>query len=70
MAFGGGVAVLYAFFMIVHVAYGLFFATATVCLVRGGFLWALHITGKARERRELQVAAVPAAPVDTEKVPA
>jgi drug/metabolite transporter superfamily protein YnfA len=52
MAFGGGVAVVYAFFTGAGIAYGLFFATATVCLIRGGFLWALHIANKVREQYE------------------
>jgi enediyne biosynthesis protein E5 len=54
MAFGGGVAVVYAFFTGSGIAYGLFFATATVCLIRGGFLWALHIANKVREQHEAQ----------------
>lgn len=66
IAFGGGVAGLYAFFMIVHVAYGIFFATALVCLIRGSFLWSLHFVDRAREQREAQArrmaeAAGPAA---------
>ena len=52
IAFGGGVAVVYGFFTGVGIAYGLFFATATVCLIRGLFLWSLHIVNKAREQRE------------------
>jgi hypothetical protein len=51
-AFGGGVAVVYAIFMIAHVAYGLFFATAIVCGIRGMFLWALHFVNKARVKFE------------------
>lgn len=54
MAFGGGVAALYGFFMVEHIAYGLFFATALTCLIRGGFLWALHFADKARAQREEQ----------------
>lgn len=53
-AFGGGIAVIYGFFMVAHIAYGLFFATATVCLIRGLFLWSLHFSNKAREQFEAQ----------------
>ena len=35
-------------------AYGMFFATAVVCLIRGGFHWSLHFVNKAREEREAQ----------------
>jgi hypothetical protein len=61
MVFGGGVAALYAFFMIVHIAYGLFFATAAVCLIRGGFFWALHFVNKAAQQRQAQERAAAAA---------
>lgn len=71
MAFGGGVAVIYGLFIAVHIAYALFFATAAVCIIRGGFLWALHLSNKAREQRERQAVAKASAPVDgAEKVPA
>ncbi|MEX5717400.1 enediyne biosynthesis protein UnbU [Geodermatophilus maliterrae] len=76
-AFGAGVAVTYGLLTAVHIAYGLFFATALVCLVRGGFLWALHFVEQARAQREARprehigavapvvapvVAAVPSGP--------
>lgn len=51
-AFGAGIAVVYGFLMVVHVAYTLFFATAIVCLIRGLFLWSLHFANIAREQRE------------------
>jgi hypothetical protein len=54
MAFGGGIAVVYAFFTGAGIAYGLFFATAVVCLIRGGFHWSLHFVNKAREQRAAQ----------------
>ena len=54
MAFGAGIAVAYGFFTGAGIAYGLFFATALVCLVRGVFLWSLHIVDKARERQATQ----------------
>jgi hypothetical protein len=47
--FGAGIAVAYGFFVVAHIAYGLFFATAVVCLVRGMFLWSLHFVNKAKE---------------------
>ena len=37
-AFGAGVALVYALFMVAHIAYGLFFATAIVCMISGLFL--------------------------------
>jgi len=55
--FGAGVALAYGFFTAVHVAYGLFLATATVCLIRGAFLWGLHFSNKARIKFEAEQAA-------------
>jgi hypothetical protein len=52
VAFGAGIALMYGFFMVAHIAYGLFLATATVCLIRGAFLWSLHFANKAREQYE------------------
>ncbi|MFI1780510.1 enediyne biosynthesis protein [Streptomyces rubiginosohelvolus] len=43
VAFGGGVAVTYGIMTGLGIAYGLFFATAVVCLVRGGYLWLVHL---------------------------
>ncbi|SFT35988.1 hypothetical protein SAMN04487904_101461 [Actinopolyspora lacussalsi subsp. righensis] len=51
-AFGAGVAVVYGLLTAAHVAYGLFFATTMVCLIRGGFLWSLHFSNKEREKWE------------------
>ena len=56
-AFGAGVALVYGVFMIAHIAYGLFFATAIVCLIRGMFLWGLHFANKAREQFEAEQKA-------------
>lgn len=56
-AFGGGVALMYGFFTAAHIAYGLFFATASVCLIRGLFLWGLHFSNKARIKFEAEQAA-------------
>jgi hypothetical protein len=58
IAFGGGVAAVYGILMGMSIPYGLFFATAIVCLIRGGFLWALHFVDKNRaELERLKVAA-------------
>ncbi|SDH49434.1 hypothetical protein SAMN05192558_10280 [Actinokineospora alba] len=56
-AFGGGVAMVYGIFMVANVAYGLFFATAIVCLIRGMFLWGLHFVNKAKAQFEAEQAA-------------
>jgi hypothetical protein len=56
-AFGAGVAVFYGVFMVAHIAYGLFFATAIVCLIRGTFLWGLHFVNKAKVRFEAEQKA-------------
>lgn len=56
IAFGGGVALVYGFFTGVHIAYGLFFATALVCLIRGMFLWGIHFVNRSREQFEASQA--------------
>jgi hypothetical protein len=61
LAFGAGVALVYAFLMVAHIAYGIFFATAIVCLTRGLFLWGLHFVNKARVQYEAQQATLAAA---------
>ncbi|MFI7139272.1 enediyne biosynthesis protein [Streptomyces massasporeus] len=43
VAFGGGVAATYGIMTGLGIAYGLFFATAVVCLVRGGYLWLVYL---------------------------
>jgi enediyne biosynthesis protein E5 len=63
-AFGGGIAVVYGFLTGAGIAYGLFFATAMVCAIRGGFLWALHISNKTRAQRAAQEAATREAALD------
>ncbi|WBB75815.1 enediyne biosynthesis protein [Micromonospora sp. WMMD1128] len=55
VAFGAGVAVVYGILTGASVVYGLFFATAIVCLVRGAFLWSLHLS--RRDRRDQAVEA-------------
>jgi hypothetical protein len=77
-AFGAGVAVFYGLFMVAHIAYGLFFATAIVCLIRGMFLWGLHFVNKAkaqfeaeqRAKAEAEAAAPPIAAVPDADGPA
>ncbi|EFG04718.1 Enediyne biosynthesis protein UnbU [Streptomyces clavuligerus] len=56
MAFGAGAAALYGVLTALGIAYGIFFATAAVCLVRGGYLWWLDITDR---RRQNLVVATP-----------
>ncbi|WP_033263412.1 enediyne biosynthesis protein [Amycolatopsis vancoresmycina] len=56
-AFGAGIAMMYGFFTAAHIAYGLFFATASVCLIRGMYLWGLHFSNKARIKFEAEQAA-------------
>jgi enediyne biosynthesis protein E5 len=56
-AFGGGVAAVYGLLMGFNIPYGIFFATAIVCGIRGGYLWALHFSNKAREKWEAQQRA-------------
>jgi enediyne biosynthesis protein E5 len=78
IAFGAGVATVYGLLMSAHVPYGLFFATSTVCLIRGGFLWTLHFVEKSRLAREAQLARtvgeqpspVLSGPTNRESVPA
>nr|WP_107430704.1 enediyne biosynthesis protein [Streptomyces sp. CB01580] len=48
IAFGAGVAAMYGLLTGLGIAYGIFFATALVCLIRGGFLWGLHFLAKQR----------------------
>ncbi|MEU9829809.1 enediyne biosynthesis protein [Micromonospora chersina] len=57
MAFGASVAAMYGVLTGFSIPYGLFFATAMVCLGRGAFHWALHFMNKARLEREAQAAA-------------
>jgi enediyne biosynthesis protein E5 len=50
--FGGSVALFYGLLVAVHIAYSLFFATAIVCALRGGYHWALHFQNKARVKQQ------------------
>ncbi|MEU8521287.1 enediyne biosynthesis protein [Streptomyces sp. NBC_01216] len=58
MAFGGSVATMYGVLTAMSVAYGLFFATALVCAIRGAFLWTADIVSKKRAEEALALAAV------------
>lgn len=61
VAFGAGVAIVYGLITGASIAYGIFFATAIVCLIRGGFLWSLHFVDRAAQQRAAAAAAAPAA---------
>jgi enediyne biosynthesis protein E5 len=64
--FGAGVAVVYGFLMVAHIAYGLFFATAIVCLIRGMFLWSLHLMEKHKAQQTAREAAEDKAKLERE----
>lgn len=49
--FGSGVAFAYAVFMEFNIVYTLFFATSTVCAIRGLGWWGAYLLKKRRERR-------------------
>ncbi|GAA0975589.1 hypothetical protein GCM10009555_033730 [Acrocarpospora macrocephala] len=57
IAFGGGVALTYGVLTGMSIPYGIFFATAIVCLVRGGFLWSLHFSERSRAKQEAAALA-------------
>ncbi|WP_246292400.1 enediyne biosynthesis protein [Lentzea indica] len=59
--FGAGIAVVYGVLMVAHIAYGIFLATAIVCLIRGLFLWGIHFVNEARVQHEAQQATLAAA---------
>lgn len=61
IAFGGGVALVYGMLTGAGIPYGLFFATAAVCAIRGGFLWSVYIVEKVRAEREARERAIAAA---------
>ncbi|MGW2248881.1 enediyne biosynthesis protein [Kitasatospora sp. NPDC001660] len=52
MAFGAGVALIYALFMVAHIAYGIFFATALTCLIRGLYLWYVHFRDRGQQEQQ------------------
>ncbi|MHC0431257.1 enediyne biosynthesis protein [Streptomyces sp. O3] len=59
IAFGGGVAAMYGLITGLGIAYGIFFATALVCLIRGGYLWLLHYLEKQRAAEAKTATAAP-----------
>ncbi|WP_214410486.1 enediyne biosynthesis protein [Sphaerisporangium fuscum] len=65
--FGGGVALMYGLLTAVHISYAIFFATAAVCAIRGGFHWSIHFMEKARKQREAQAAIQAIADLPVEK---
>ncbi|SDI18097.1 enediyne biosynthesis protein [Nonomuraea jiangxiensis] len=67
IAFGGGVAAMYGLLLAMNIPYAIFFATALVCLIRGGFLWSLEIVDRARARDAEQVAIAAAKALDPVK---
>ncbi|MFJ5711699.1 enediyne biosynthesis protein [Streptomyces sp. NPDC093105] len=58
IAFGGGTAALYGVLTAMSIAYGIFFATALVCAIRGAFLWTADVVSKKRAEEALALAAV------------
>ncbi|WP_069170205.1 enediyne biosynthesis protein [Streptomyces griseus] len=68
IAFGAGVAAMYGVLTGLGIAYGIFFATALVCLIRGGYLWGLHFLAKQRAAADLQAAAAPVEPSPVQPV--
>ncbi|MEV0887801.1 enediyne biosynthesis protein [Streptomyces microflavus] len=58
IAFGGGVAAMYGVLTAMSIAYGLFFATALVCAVRGGYLWTADIASRKHAEEALALEAV------------
>ncbi|WP_214110393.1 enediyne biosynthesis protein [Acrocarpospora catenulata] len=52
VAFGGGVALTYGVLTGMSIPYGIFFATAIVCLVRGCFHWSLHFIERNKAVQE------------------
>lgn len=68
-AFGAGIAIVYGFLMVAHIAYGLFFATAIVCLIRGLFLWSLHWVNAAKEKALAEQDSPPASVTSLQVTP-
>jgi enediyne biosynthesis protein E5 len=56
--FGSGVALVYAVFMEFNIVYTLFFATSTVCAIRGLGWWGAYLLKKRRERRAASLNGV------------
>jgi len=49
--FGAAVAAAYGVLQVLHVVFGLFFALAAVCLLRGALAWAREALAMAAARR-------------------
>jgi enediyne biosynthesis protein E5 len=65
IGFGLGAALAYGVLEATEITYGLFFATAITCLVRGLFLWSLYAVDRARQERPTSAAvAIPSTPLD------
>ncbi|MGW0752384.1 enediyne biosynthesis protein [Streptomyces sp. NPDC002587] len=56
IAFGGSVAAMYGVLTALHVVYGIFFATALVCAIRGAFLWSADVVTKRRAAEAAQTS--------------
>ncbi|WP_258037121.1 MULTISPECIES: enediyne biosynthesis protein [unclassified Streptomyces] len=52
IAFGGGTAALYGLITGLGIAYGIFFATAIACLIRGAYLWVADGAERLRAARQ------------------
>ena len=61
--FGAGVAVAYAFLMVIHVVFGLFFALSIVCVVRGVGLYVLAARARHQATEVVTLTPSVAAPV-------
>jgi hypothetical protein len=70
IAFGAGVAGVYGVLMALQIAYGIFFATAIVCLIRGLYLWGLHFQEKQRSAAAKAAAIRPVEPLAAVPSPA
>ncbi|MFH8385312.1 enediyne biosynthesis protein [Kitasatospora sp. NPDC018058] len=70
IAFGGGVAAMYGVLTGLHIVYGIFFATALVCLIRGAFLWSVDIVARKRAAEAAEKASADRAEAVTAVLPA
>ncbi|GIF46428.1 hypothetical protein DFJ67_4915 [Asanoa ferruginea] len=55
VAFGAACAACYAGFMLLHIAYGIFYSVVVVCAIRGGYLWFRHWRGIRTQRAQASV---------------
>ena len=63
--FGAAVALTYGLLQALHVVYGLFFALAIVCCVRGGLLWIRQGVAVLRARDLVDVPVSASGPGET-----